>query len=142
MIILILEITNYSSFSSEILSTESIVDEDNRDPERSTWRYIFCWKHAISVIFYASLMMRVSSFPIWLYPWLKWTFSVQNCDEAEQNVSRVMDMFGYSYYLSIFISPLPGLLIKRMQKVYKSDHVGEHHALTIIFLIIAPLTTS
>ena len=52
----------------------------------------------------------------WYYPWLKWTFSDLPEDEYNDNVSFCMDMFGYSYYISLLISPLPGFLIEIIKK--------------------------
>ena len=59
---------------------------------------------------------REQPFPSWYYPWLKWTFSDLPEDEYNDNVSFCMDMFGYSYYISLLISPLPGVLITIIQK--------------------------
>ena len=37
-------------------------------------------------------------------------------DEYNDNLSFCMDMFGYSYYISLLISPLPGFLIAIIKK--------------------------
>ena len=62
------------------------------------------------------MTVRINSFPSWYYPWLKWTFSDLPEDEYDHNVSFCLDMFGYSYYISLLISPLPGILISFIQK--------------------------
>ena len=62
------------------------------------------------------MTVRINSFPSWYYPWLKWTFSDLPEDEYNDNVSFCLDMFGYSYYISLLISPLPGILISCIQK--------------------------
>ena len=59
---------------------------------------------------------REQPIPSWYYPWLKWTFSDLPEDEYNDNVSFCMDMFGYSYYISLLISPLPGILITIIKK--------------------------
>ena len=105
------------------------------EPVDSVWRHVFSLKNIISIIFYTTVTVRASSFPSWLYPWLQWTFSIQDEELAEANVSLAMDIYGYSYFLSIFIAPLPGMFIKYMQRIFKSDRLGEHHALTVILLI-------
>ena len=92
-------------------------------------------KYMIAIFFYTTVTLRASSFPGWLYPWLEWTFSVQDDEEAANNVSLMIDIYGYSYFLSIFIAPLPGLLIKSSQKIFKSDLIGEQRALTMILTI-------
>ena len=62
------------------------------------------------------MTVRINSFPSWYYPWLKWTFSDLPEDEYNNNVSFCLDMFGYSYYISLLISPLPGILITIIKK--------------------------
>ena len=59
---------------------------------------------------------REQPIPSWYYPWLKWTFSDLPEEEYNDNVSFCMDMFGYSYYVSLLISPLPGIMITIIQK--------------------------
>ena len=62
------------------------------------------------------MTVRINSFPSWYYPWLKWTFSDLPEDEYDSNISLCMDILGYSYFISLFISPLPGLLISLIGK--------------------------
>ena len=126
----------YNSFVSEKPSNET-----KPDPALPAWRYACSLKYVIIIIFYTTLQVRVSSFQSWLYPWLKWTFSTQDAAQAEYNVSLMMDVYGYSYFLSIFIAPLPGLFIKWMQRVFKSKLIGEQRAVTIIMLLAGPLNT-
>ena len=46
-----------------------------------------------------------------------------------------MDIYGYSYFISLVIAPFPGLFISLMQKIYKSEKVGSHRALTGLLLL-------
>ena len=39
-------------------------------------KYALSFKYILSSIFYITLTIRTTSFPSWLYPWLRWTFSV------------------------------------------------------------------
>ena len=80
------------------------------------------------------MTVRINSFPSWYYPWLKWTFSGLPEDEYDKNVSFCLDMFGYSYYISLIISPLPGMLISLMQKCTN----GPKGELFDIFYIFRP----
>ena len=111
------------------------------DTPLPAWKYACSLKYLIIIIFYTSLQVRVSSFQSWLYPWLKWTFSGQDSAEAEYNVSLLMDVYGYSYFSSIFIAPLPGLFIKWMQRVFKSNQIGEQRAITVLMVLTGPLKT-
>ena len=106
---------------------------------KSAWRYVFSLKNIIYTIFYTTVILRAGSFPIWFYPWLQWTFSEQDDEVAEANVSLLMDIFGYSYFFSIVIAPFPGMFIKFMQRTFKSDRLGDHHALTVILVITGRL---
>ena len=50
-----------------------------------------------------------------------------------------MDIYGYSYFISLVIAPFPGLFISLMQKIYKSEKIGSHRALTGLLLFAITL---
>lgn len=110
-------------------------------PRESWIKYALSFKYILSSIFYITLTIRTTSFPSWLYPWLRWSFSVLEESEAEEKVSLMMDIYGYSYFISLVIAPFPGLFISLMQKIYKSEKIGSHRALTGLLLFAITLGT-
>ena len=101
----------------------------------SVWKYAFSPKLLIYVLFYTCLTVRINTFPSWALPWFQWTFSTMEPEEAEKNVSLCMDIYGFTYYLALVVAPMPGLFIGKMQKVFKSNILGEHHSLTVMFTL-------
>ena len=69
---------------------------------------IFSIRMLVYIIFFSTLTPRITSFQNWVYPWLKWSFS--EFENSEEIVADLMDVYGYSYFLSILIAPLPGWL--------------------------------
>ena len=65
--------------------------------QKSIWRSVFSVKYLLVIIYFTTLTVRTTSFPGWLYPWLKWNFSQLKEEEAERNVSVLMDIYGFSY---------------------------------------------
>jgi len=92
-------------------------------------------KYMIAVFFYTTVSLRAASVPGWFYPWLEWTFSVQDDEEAKENVSLMLDIYGLSYFLSIVLALLPSLMIRSSQKIFKSDLIGEQRALSILLTL-------
>jgi len=68
--------------------------EEQTEAPDSFWKYLFSVKYLMLVCFYTPLTIRANSFPSWLYPWLKWSFSILEETEAENNVSVLMDVYG------------------------------------------------
>ena len=85
------------------------------------------------------MTVRINAFPAWYYPWLEWTFS--GSEDPEKNVSVCMDVFGFSYYISLFISPLPGFLIAAIKKCTKSDKANKY-GLNCLLLFIVVLSSA
>lgn len=92
--------------------------------------------YLLANIFFVIMTVRINSFPSWYYPWLKWTFSDLPEDEFNDNVSFCLDMFGYSYYISLFISPLPGILISFIQKCTNGPKANKWGLTSLLGLIV------
>ena len=93
---------------------DKLVDEGSSSRSTPLWREVFSLNYIAANVFFIIMTLRIVSFPSWYYPWLTWTFS--GSSESSSQVSSCMDMFGYSYFISLFISPLPGMIIKFIKK--------------------------
>ena len=93
----------------------------------------------MSTLFFVIIQVRINSGVIWFLPWLQWNFS--GSENQERNVSLCLDVFGYSYYISLLIAPLPGLLIVAIQKLTKSAK-SNAHALNCLLLLVVILSAT
>ena len=94
---------------------------------------------ALSTIFFVIINVRINAFPAWFLPWLQWNFS--GSSEQEEFVSQCLNVFGYSYYISLFIAPLPGLLVGAIKKCTKSGK-SNAHALNVLLLLVVLLSAA
>ena len=94
---------------------------------------------AISTLFFVIINVRINAFPAWFLPWLQWNFS--GSPNQEQYISLCLDVFGYSYYISLLIAPLPGLLIVAIKKCTKSAK-SNGHALNCLLLLVVILSAT
>jgi len=112
--------------------------EDGEEPD-SLWKHLFSPKLCIYVIFYTCLTTRINSFPSWAYPWFQWSESVK--PEEDRQISLLMDIYGFAYFIAFVIAPLPGIIIKFVQDKVGKMVLGEHHSLTFFFVLSVILST-
>ena len=85
---------------------------------------LLSWNYLWASLFFIIMTVRINSFPSWYLPWLSWTFSGLDEQVAEDNKSLCIDIYGYSYYISLFISPLPGFIITTIKKITNNSIKG------------------
>lgn len=133
--------------SKDDVEDEFVIDEDKNDADKNDdeekvpiYKSVLSVNYFFASVFFIVMTVRINSFPGWYYPWLKWTFSDLPEDEYDENVSFCLDMFGYSYYISLAISPLPGLIISLIKKCSPGPKANKY-GLTILLGFIVILST-
>lgn len=121
----------------KVSMTRSVAEEEPLEPKKSIMSSVRTVNFALSTLFFVIINIRINAFPAWFLPWLQWNFS--GSENQERNVSLCLDVFGYSYYISLLIAPLPGLLIvRKLTKSAKSNA----HALNCLLLLVVILSTT
>ena len=90
-------------------------------------------------------LIRVSSIPAWILPWLQWTFSELEEEEADENVSINLNIYGLMFYASLIISPIPGAFLSCLRRCFGgSKRKSEVHGLTVLlaFAVILSVVIS
>ena len=94
--------------STKIESTETKVEETKPVTWQEYKKSVFSLNFLLFNIFSIISTVRIASFQIWILPWLKWTFQDLPEEEANELVSKNMDIYGIMYFASMVICPLPG----------------------------------
>ena len=93
---------------------------------------------ALASLFFVIINVRINAFTAWFLPWLQWNFSGHN--DKDEYVSLCLDVFGYSYFLSLLIAPLPGLMIAGVKKCTKKSAKSNAYALNCLLLLVVILS--
>ena len=127
------------STNQKVNRTISAAEEESLEPKKSILSSVRTVNFALSTLFFVIINIRINAFPAWFLPWLQWNFS--GSENQERNVSLCLDVFGYSYYISLLIAPLPGLLIVAVKKLTKSAK-SNAHALNCLLLLVVILSAT
>ena len=74
-------------------------------------------------------------------PWLEWSFD--KCPDKSVIVSNLMNIFGIILFLSVLISPLPGLVVSIIRKYFEcSQDESEKHGLNFMLFFSVFLNVS
>jgi len=110
------------------------VEKEAEEVMPVTWqeykKSLFSLNFVLFNIFSIITTLRISSIPIWILPWLKWTFQDFPEDEAADLVSKNMDIYGIMFYASMIICPIPGMILKAIEKfICKEKLRAEYYGL-------------
>ena len=74
------------------------------------------WQFAV---FYTIVSCRVKSIQGWIFPWLDWTYAKNASSDV---VSRQLNVYGYTYFLSPLVGLFPGLLSLILMRFKKDEY--------------------
>ncbi|CAG5097662.1 Oidioi.mRNA.OKI2018_I69.XSR.g15174.t1.cds [Oikopleura dioica] len=124
--------------STKIETVETKVEEVKPVTWQEYKKSVFSLNFLLFNIFSIITTLRISSIPIWILPWLKWTFQDFPEDEASELVSKNMDIYGIMFYASIIICPIPGMILKGIEKfICKEKLRAEYYGLIWFSLFTA-----
>lgn len=114
-------------------------DRKDVDPGPSAKDSLLSLKFLSVCVYCMVLQTRMNSIPGWTYSWLQWCFG--DTPEGKENVNNVMDVFGFMFFSSVLISPIPSILIKYITTKTGSIPKGKVGGLTFLFSITTLLGT-
>ena len=92
----------------------------------NTWQY---------AALYTILCCRIKSIQGWIFPWLDWTYSNIDDDQAKTIISDQLDFYGYTYFVSPIVALFPGLLSQLIKFITKNDSIANLFTLVTLMTI-------
>ena len=109
-------------------------EEEATQPSKPVWSSVLTVNFALLTLFFLIINVRINAFAAWFLPWLQWKFSGR--EDKENYISLCLDVFGYSYYVSLLIAPLPGLLVAAIKRYAQSAESNKHAVNCLLSLVV------
>ena len=117
------------------------IDDEKKKSMPSVKDSLMSLKFVSICVYSIILQTRLNSVPGWTFTWLQWSFGRPDESNlsASNHVDLCMDIFGFMFFASIFISPIPSLMIKWRAAKTGSLTRGKLDGLTFLFVCTTAL---
>ena len=85
--------------------------------------------YLVSSVFFIIMNVRAVSFPGWSFNWFQWHF--RDSETADADVSFCMDIFGYTFFMSLAFAFIPQMIISFFAYTSRNAQLGEYIACLI-----------
>lgn len=127
------------SFIGRCFNKETEIEAREPDESNVTLKTIIpvfksvnTWQYAA---LYTILCCRIKSIQGWIFPWLDWTYSNIDDDQAKTIISDQLDFYGYTYFVSPIVALFPGLLSQLIKFITKNDSIANLFTLVMLMTI-------